>query len=93
MAERVSERHLTGLLGTAGKAIAAMPEGRRVVQQLKRAHSKEDLLFLLRSADLSLADPAREVVTNAARENWTDVRAALVRSAELQLHERYSSNA
>lgn len=89
----VDARHLTALLGSAGKAIAAMPEGKRVVEQLKNATTKEDLLFLLRSADLGLADPARDMVTREASANWQDVRDMLLRSAELQLVERYSANA
>jgi hypothetical protein len=93
MTASVDARHLPALLGSAGKAIAAMPEGKRVVQQLKEARSKEDFLFLLRSADLGLADPARDLITSEAGERWKDVRAQLVRSAELQLHERYSANA
>jgi hypothetical protein len=93
MAVHVSDRHLTGLLGTAGKAIATMPEGKRVVQQLKQARSRDELLFLLRSVDLSLADPARDVVTRAATTDWEDVRAAILRSAQLQLHERFDSSA
>lgn len=89
----VDERHLPALLGTAGKSIAAMPEGARVVDQLRKARSRDELLFLLRGADLGLADPARAVITEAAAQDWKDVRATLVRSAELQLHERYSANA
>ncbi len=89
----IDERHLTGLLLTAGKAMASMPEGRRVVEQLKKATSRDDLLFLLRSADLSLADPARNVVMGAASKDWENVRSTLLRSAEVTLHDLYSANA
>lgn len=93
MGVTVDEKHLPALLGSAGKSIAAMPEGPRVVAQLRKASTREDFLFLLRSADLGLADPARRVVTDAAGRKWEDVKAALVRSAELQLHERFNANA
>ena len=95
MTEKVDERHLTGILGSVGKSIAAMPEGRRVVAQMRDAHSPEDLLFVLRSADLGVDEPARQLVCEAATDDaqWEDVKSALVRSAELQLTERYSSNA
>lgn len=89
----IDEKHLNGLLGTAGKAIAAMPEGPRVVESLKKARSREDVLFVLQSADLSLADPARKVITDAAREDWRDLQARLLKSAEMQLIERYHANA
>lgn len=92
MATVIDGKHLQGLLGTAGKAIAAMPEAKRVVETLRKAHSREDLLFVLRSADLSLADPARKVITDAAREDWEGLRAALLRSAEQQLIERYHAS-
>ena len=93
MRSSVSDKHLVGLLGTAGKAIAGMPEGPRVVETLRKARSRDDLLFVLRGADLSLAEPARKVVTDAAREDWEGVRASLLRSAEMQLVERYHANA
>lgn len=95
MAEKLDERHLAGILGSMGKSIAAMPEGKRVVDQLREAHSEEDFLFLLRSADLGVDEPARRMVLDAAADDrrWEDVRATLLRSAELQLTERFSSNA
>lgn len=95
MADKVDARHLAGILGTVGKAIAAMPEGKRVVEQVKEAHSPEDLLFVLRSADMGVDEPARRLVWDAATDarHWEEVRATLLRSAELQLTERYSSNA
>lgn len=92
VAKVVDEKHLPGLLGTAGKAIAAMPEGKRVVESLRKARSRDDLLFVLRSADLSLADPARKVITDAAREDWESLRGALLRNAEMQLVERYHAS-
>lgn len=93
MGVEVDERHLTGLLGTAGKSIAAMPEARRVVDQLRDAHSRDDLMFILRSADLGVDEPAREMIRDAAAKHWEDVRATLLKSAELQLHERFNANA
>lgn len=95
VAEKVDERHLTGILGTVGKAIAAMPEGKRVVDQMRDAGSPDELLFVLRSADMGVEEPARRLVCNAATDerHWEDVKSALLRSAELQLAERYSSNA
>ena len=90
---KVDERHLTGILGTVGKSIAAMPEGKRVVDQMRRADSPDELLFVLRSADLGVDEPAQRLVRDAATEHWEDVKSALLRSAELQLTERYSSNA
>jgi hypothetical protein len=93
MASDVELRHLPGLLGTAGKSLAAMPDGKRIVERLREADSREDLLFILRSADLGLAEPAREVIHEEAWRRWQDVKATLLQSAELQLHERYDSNA
>lgn len=95
MTEKVDERHLTGILGTVGKSIAAMPEARRVVARMRDADSPEDLLFVLRSADMGVDEPARRLVCDAATDErqWEEVKSALVRSAELQLTERYSSNA
>jgi len=89
----VDEKHLAGLLGTAGKAIAGMPEGPRIVDSLRKARSRDDLLFVLQSVDMSLADPARKVVMDAARDDWESVKAPLLRSAEMQLIERYHANA
>ena len=88
----VDDKHLVGLLGTAGKAIAAMPEGKRVVESLRKARSKDDLLFVLTSADLSLAAPARKVITDAASADWKALQASLLRSAEMQLVERYHAS-
>lgn len=95
MSDAVDVKHLPALLGSAGKSIAGMPEGRKVIEQLRRARTKEDVLFVLRSVDLGFADPAREMVTRAAQDDaqWRDVKALLLRSAEHQLHERYSANA
>lgn len=91
----VDPKHLTGILGTVGKNLAAMPEGKRVVAELRDAHSSQDVVFLLRSAQLGIDEPAKEMVLNAVRDeqHWEEVRAVLLRSAELQLTERYSSNA
>ena len=93
--EKVDERHLTGILGSVGKSIAAMPEGKRVVDQMRAADSPQALLFVLRSADLGVEEPAQRLVRDAAmdEQHWEDVKSTLLRSAELQLAERYSSNA
>lgn len=95
MAENVDPKHLTGILGTVGKNLAAMPEGKRVVAELREAHSSEDVVFLLQSAQLGIEDPAKEMVLHAVQDEaqWEEIRATLLRSAELQLTERYSSNA
>lgn len=91
---RVDERHLTGILGSMGKSIAAMPEGRRVVEELRHAETEEDLRFVLQSAELGVDEPAKRMVLEAADDaHWQEVKAMLLRSAELQLTERYSSNA
>lgn len=93
--EEIDVKHLTGILGSVGKSIAAMPEGRRVIDRMRRADSSDDLVFLLRSAELGVAPPAQKLVLDAAGDErqWEDVRSTLLRSAELQLTERYSSNA
>lgn len=93
--EEVDVKHLTGILGSVGKAIAAMPEGRRVIDRIRVASSREDLVFLLRSAEMGVAPPAQKLVLDAANDErqWEDVRSTLLRSAELQLTERFSSNA
>lgn len=95
MTDKVDERHLTGLLGSVGKSIASMPEAKRVVAQMRDADSPEELLFVLRAADMGVEEPAKRVVWDAATDarQWEEVKSALVRSAELQLAERYSSNA
>lgn len=95
MAVKIDPKHLTGILGSVGKSIAAMPEGRRVVRELKEADSEEDLVFVLQSAELGVAEPAKKLILDAASDDaqWEEVRAALLRSAELQLTERFSSNA
>jgi len=95
MSEKVDERHLAGILGSVGKSIAAMPEGRRVVEQMRQAGSPEEFLFVLRSAEMGVDEPARRLVWDAANDarHWEEVKGTLLRSAELQLTERYSSNA
>lgn len=89
----VEPRHLQGLLGTAGKSMAAMPDGKRIIERLREADSRDDFLFVLRSADLGVDAPAREVIQDEAWRRWQDVKATLLQSAELQLQERYDSNA
>lgn len=94
MGREVDGRHLTGLLGSAGKSIAAMPDGHRFVARLRSVDSRDDLLRVLKHADLGVEKPARQVITDAAAgRRWEEVRATLLMSAEMQLHERFNSNA
>lgn len=93
MERGVDERHLPGLLGSAGKSIAAMPDGAKMVEHLRLANSRDELLFILRSANLGVEAPARAVIQQAAQANWQEVKNTLLMSAELQVHERYHSSA
>ncbi|HVM44353.1 MAG TPA: hypothetical protein VM582_00355, partial [Candidatus Thermoplasmatota archaeon] len=92
MQGKVDERHLNALLGTAGKSIAALPGAKRVVARMKLAASPEDFAYLLQSVDLGLDEAARRAIWEAAtdKERWRGTHAALVRSAEQQLIERFS---
>lgn len=95
MSEQVDPKHLPALLGSAGKTIAALPGAQRLVARMREASSPEDLRDFLQSVDLGLDEPARHVVQQAAsdRETWREAHAALVRSAEQHLHERFSPSA
>lgn len=86
---------LPGLLGSAGKTLAHLPGARGVVERLKSADSPQALAGVLQSVDLGLDEPARALIQRAALDpqRWRDVHSTLVRSAELQLHERFSSSA
>lgn len=91
----VDERYLHALLGTAGKSIAALPGGRRVVARLKMAESPQDVAYVLQSVDLGVDEAARRAIWEAATDEarWRATHAALLRSAEQQLTDRFSPSA
>lgn len=95
MPPRVDARHLMGLLGTAGKSIARQPQARALVARVRDARSPADLARVLRGLDLGVEPEARRVVTDAlaAGPRWEATRAALSRSAEQSLEERFDSGA
>lgn len=95
MTEKVDERHVGALLGTAGKAIASLPGAKNLVARLREAESPETLSRMLQGLDLGVDEPARTTIQNAVRdqERWREAHATLVRSAEQQLIERFSSGA
>lgn len=90
--EKVDDRHLHALLGTAGKSIAALPGAKRVVARMKLAESPADFAYLLQSVDLGVDEPARRTIWEAAsdEQRWKETHATLLRSAELHLIERFS---
>lgn len=92
MQSKVDDRHLAGLLGSAGKSIAALPGAKRVVARLKLAESPEDLTYLLQSVDLGVDEGARRTIWEAAADaaRWRDTHALLLRSAEQHLIDRFS---
>lgn len=92
--QKVDEKHLRALLGTAGKSIAHLPGAKTVVARMKAARSPEDLAYVLQSVDLGVEEPARRVIWEAAtdREHWRETHAVLLRSAELHLIDRFSSS-
>lgn len=94
MPPKVDERHLHALLGSAGKTIASQPGAKKVVARLKEAHSPQDLAVVLQSVDLGLDSSARDIIWQAAvdKERWRETHAALVRSAELHIIERFSAS-
>lgn len=95
MSEKVDERHVGALLGSAGKAIAHMPGAQNLVARLRDAEDPERLARLLQGLDLGVDEPARAVIQQAVldRNTWREAHAVLVRSAEQQLIERFSSGA
>lgn len=96
MPPAVDPRHLMGLLGTAGKSLARAPQARDVIARVRDAGSPGELARVLSPLDLGLEPPARAVVVDAlARrtDDWASMHAALVRSAEQALEERFHSGA
>ncbi|GEM_PF-3906951 len=91
MAPRVDARYLPGLLATAGRAISRHPAASGVVARVRTARTPEDLARILSPLDLSLAPPARQLVEDALAggPRWKAAHAALVRSAEQSLAERF----
>lgn len=90
--KNVDPAHLQALLASAGKHIAALPGAKRVVARMRVADSPEDLSYLLQSVDIGLDEPARRLIVAATKdeERWRDAHAALVRSAEMHLTEKFS---
>jgi hypothetical protein len=93
--QKTDDRHLAGLLGSAGKSIASLPGAKRVVARLKLAHSPEDLTYLLQSVDLGVDESARRTIWEAAADTqrWRETHALLLRSAEQHLIDRFSPSA
>lgn len=89
---KVDDRHLHALLGSAGKSIAALPGAKRVLARMKLADSPADFVYVLQSVDLGVDERARRTIWEAAADEsrWREAHAALVRSAEQQLIERFS---
>lgn len=90
--DKVDDRHLAALLGSAGKSIAGLPGAKRVVARLKLADSPQDLAYLLQSVDLGVDEPARRTIWEAAADEsrWRETHATLLRSAEQHLIDRFS---
>ena len=95
MVEKVDERHVGALLGTAGKAIASMPGAKNLVARMREADSPERLARMLQGLDLGVDEPARATIQDAVLDErgWREAHALLVRSAEQQLIERFSPGA
>jgi hypothetical protein len=91
------DKHLPGLLGAAGKAIALSPQAKARVAELRHVEDREAFLrYLAREeVDLGVDQPAVEAIREAAGDEarWKDTHAALLRSAEQQLTERFHSSA
>lgn len=94
MMEKVDQRHLHALLGTAGKSIAALPGAKRVVARMKLVESPRDFAYMLQSVDLGVDEAARKTIWEAAldEDRWRETHATLMRSAEQQLVERFYSS-
>lgn len=95
MTDKVDERHVGALLGTAGKTIASLPGAKNLVARLREAETPESLARLLQGLDLGVDEPARATIQQAVRDEgrWREAHALLVRSAEQQLIDRFSSGA
>ncbi|MEA3198748.1 MAG: hypothetical protein QOE90_176 [Thermoplasmata archaeon] len=91
----IDPRHLVGLLGSAGKSLARVPEAERVGERLRDARSPAELARLLAPLDLGLAPPARRVVEQGLAQgpHWEERRAALLHSFDLAHAERFESGA
>lgn len=94
MADKVDDRHLHALLGSAGKSIASAPHAKETIARMKLVDSPEDLAYVLQSVDLGLANAARQVIWEAAadKDRWRETHATLMRSAELHLIERFHAS-
>ncbi len=92
-----AHEHLPGLLGSVGKSLAHAPQAKETVAELKRAETRKDFMAFLTAHDTSLGvdKPARDAIMDAARDEaqWRETHAQLLRSAEQQLIERFSSSA
>lgn len=95
MTDQVDERHVGALLGSAGKAIASMPGAKNLVARMRDADEPERLARLLQGLDLGVDEPARAAIQQAIldRDRFPETHALLVRSAEQQLIDRFSSGA
>lgn len=93
--EKVDDRHLRALLGTAGKSIASLPGAKRLVARMKLAESPQDFAYILQGMDLGVDEPARRTIWEAAADEarWKETHATLVRSAEQHLTDRFSPSA
>lgn len=88
------QRHLVGLLGSAGRAIAKAPGAFAAVDELRNVNDPEAFRAFLQRMDLGMEEPAAQVVREAAtdEERWREARATLLRSAEQQLADMWSAN-
>lgn len=92
--EKVDDRHLKALLGSAGKSIAQLPRAKDVVAKIKLARSPQDFAYLLQNVDLGMDEPARQTIWAAAcdKDRWEETHATLLRSAEMHLVERFHAS-
>jgi len=92
--EKVDDRHLRALLGSAGKSIAQQAGAKGVVARLKLAHSPQDFATVLQDVDLGLDEPARQTIWAAAvdHDRWEETHATLLRSAEQHLVDKFSAS-
>lgn len=92
-----ADPHLPGLLGAAGRAIAHAPQAKERVEALRRVRDRDAFLSFLEreEVDLGVDRPAAQRILDAARDEhgWREAHATLLRSAEQQLVDRFSSSA
>lgn len=95
MSDKVDERHVGALLGSAGKAIASLPGAKNLVARLREARDPQSLARMLQGLDLGVDEPARHAIQRAVldEDRWQEAHATLVRSAEQQLTDRFSPSA